>query len=161
MSTVIMVKAAKAGDLPALGKMAGGLVRLHHTYDARRFMLPPDVEAGYRWWFGKELRNKKARILVATTVRGRVLGYAYARLEPTDWNALRESCCALHDLWVEPRSRQGGIARQLVDGICAWATEHGAPRVVLSSASANKTAQKFFKQAGFRPTMVEMTREIP
>lgn len=161
MSTVILVRAAKAGDLPSLGKMAGGLVRLHHAYDARRFMLPPDVEAGYRWWFGKELRNKKAAILVATTPRGRLLGYAYARVEPTDWNALRESCCALHDLWVEPKSRQSGIAQQLVDAVVRFAQDQGAPRIVLTSATPNKTAQAFFKKAGFRPTMVEMTREIP
>jgi RimJ/RimL family protein N-acetyltransferase len=34
------------------------------------------------------------------------------------------------------------------------------PRVMLWTASQNATAQRLFARAGFRPTMIEMTREL-
>jgi len=37
--------------------------------------------------------------------------------------------------------------------------EMGAPQFVLSAAYPNQGAQRMFASAGFRPTMVEMTRE--
>ena len=36
----------------------------------------------------------------------------------------------------------------------------GAPRVVLSTAEKNQVAQRLFEAAGFRRTMVELTREL-
>jgi RimJ/RimL family protein N-acetyltransferase len=36
----------------------------------------------------------------------------------------------------------------------------GAPRVVLSTAARNARAQRLFASAGFRDTMIEMTREL-
>jgi ribosomal protein S18 acetylase RimI-like enzyme len=36
----------------------------------------------------------------------------------------------------------------------------GAPRVVLSTAERNESAQRLFARAGFRRTMIEMTREL-
>ena len=36
----------------------------------------------------------------------------------------------------------------------------GAPRVVLSTAERNEAAQRLFARAGFRRTMLEMTREL-
>lgn len=36
----------------------------------------------------------------------------------------------------------------------------GAPRILLSRAVHNETAQRLFARAGFRATMVEMTCEL-
>jgi RimJ/RimL family protein N-acetyltransferase len=36
----------------------------------------------------------------------------------------------------------------------------GAPRVVLHTAAKNEAAQRMFAKLGWRPTMVEMTREV-
>jgi ribosomal protein S18 acetylase RimI-like enzyme len=38
--------------------------------------------------------------------------------------------------------------------------DRGAPRVVLSTAERNGAAQRLFELAGFRRTMVEMTRDL-
>ena len=35
----------------------------------------------------------------------------------------------------------------------------GAPMSVLSTAARNEAAQRLFARMGFRPTMIEMTRE--
>ena len=80
----ISVRAARVQDAPALGRMGAALVGLHHAYDAQRFMKPEDdVESGYRWWLGKELKAKEAVVLVAER-DGEVVGYVYGRVEPRD-----------------------------------------------------------------------------
>jgi ribosomal protein S18 acetylase RimI-like enzyme len=48
----------------------------------------------------------------------------------------------------------------LLDAALTWLRERGAPRVVLSTAAQNETAQRLFEKLGFRRTMIEMTREL-
>lgn len=38
--------------------------------------------------------------------------------------------------------------------------DRGAPQIVLSTAEQNESAQRLFARAGFRRTMIEMTREV-
>ena len=81
--------------------LAGQLVRQHSAFDAKRFLFIENPEKGYEWWFGKELQNKKALILCAK-LDGKLVGYAYARQEPRDWNALLDAHGALHDIFGAP-----------------------------------------------------------
>jgi GNAT superfamily N-acetyltransferase len=48
----------------------------------------------------------------------------------------------------------------LVQRASEWLREHGAPRVLLWTAERNAAAQRLFLRLGFRPTMIEMTREL-
>jgi RimJ/RimL family protein N-acetyltransferase len=159
------VRAATAADLDELARMGTALAAVHRAFDPLRFMGPGGAEetgqmvAGYRWWFAKELANKRASFHVAVTARGRVIGYVYGRLEGKDWAELLDSHAALVDVFVEPRARGSGAGGELVRAFCAWADESGAPRVVLSTATQNAAAQALFAKLGFRRTMVEMTRE--
>jgi ribosomal protein S18 acetylase RimI-like enzyme len=89
------------------------------------------------------------------------VGYAYGRLEPRDWNALRDRCGFAIDVIVEPGARGGGIGRRLVEELFTALVAMGAPRVVLEAAARNRSAQRLFRGLGFRPTMVEMAREAP
>jgi ribosomal protein S18 acetylase RimI-like enzyme len=153
-----VIRPARPSDLPALGRMGAALARLHHEWDPRRFFLQEPMEKGYAWWLGKELKNEKAVVLVAARGR-RVLGYAYGTLEPRDWNALRDVCGVLVDLMLTPEERGSGTGRLLAEAAIDALVARGAPRVVLQSAARNRAAQRFFKSLGFRPTMVELTRE--
>jgi ribosomal protein S18 acetylase RimI-like enzyme len=89
-----------------------------------------------------------------------VLGYAYAGLDGVDYMALREPAGVLHDLVVDPGHRGQGIGRRLLDAMIAALAARGAPRVVLSTAERNEAAQRLFERAGFRRTMIELTREL-
>jgi ribosomal protein S18 acetylase RimI-like enzyme len=154
----VTIRPARPSDLPALGRMGAQLARLHHEWDPQRFFLHEPMEEGYAWWLGKEAKNRKAVVLVAARGR-RIVGYTYGRVEPRDWNALRDACGVLTDLMVDERERGQGTGKLLTEAILAALKALGAPRVVLQSAARNRTAQRFFKSLGFRPTMVELTRE--
>jgi ribosomal protein S18 acetylase RimI-like enzyme len=155
----VIVRAAEPPDLVAIAALAGQLVRQHHDFDALRFMLIPNVEAGYAHFFERELSDPDALILAAEQT-GHVVGYAYARLEPRDWNALLDSCGVLHDIFVSDELRRQGVARQLVEAVRAELRRKGAPRLVLHTASKNVAARQFFAALGFRETMLELTAEL-
>jgi ribosomal protein S18 acetylase RimI-like enzyme len=65
----------------------------------------------------------------------------------------------LYDIVVDPAYRNRGVGRLLLDATLAALAAKGAPRVVLSTAARNEPAQRLFAHAGFRRTMIEMTRE--
>lgn len=149
-------------DQRELGRMAGALVRMHHALDPQRFFLVEPIEEGYGRWLSKTSKSERSIVLLAEDrATHRVVGYAWATLEERDWMMLLDACAALQDIWVDEDARRHGVARGLVEGICARAKERGAPRVVLSTAAKNETAQRFFESMGFRRTMIEMTRELP
>jgi GNAT superfamily N-acetyltransferase len=155
----VQIRKATAGDLPGIASLAGELVRQHHGFDALRFMKIDEPEAGYEWWFGKEMRNKKALILCAK-LDGEIVGYSYARVEPRDWNALLDACGALHDTFVSRTARRKGVGKRLLERTLKELRAMGAPRVVLHTAFKNRSAHKFFAAMGFRRTMLEMTCEL-
>lgn len=155
----LSVRRAVEADLSRLAQLAARLVRQHHAFDARRFFLQEPVERGYEWWFARELPRDGAVILVAA--RGaEIVGYTYSTIEERDWNLLLDAHAGLHDIYVDDEQRGLGVGKALLDATLAELTRLGAPRVVLMSATQNLPAQRLFAKLGFRPTMVEMTREL-
>lgn len=156
----ITIRPATAADSDALGRLGALLVRLHHEFDARRFIAPsPDTPRGY----GRYLRSQQDEpdvVMLVAERDGEVVGYTYAGLEGFDYMALRGPAGALYDIVVDPAHRSLGIGRQLLEATLAELTRRGAPRVVLSTAERNDAAQRLFERAGFRRTMIEMTREL-
>ena len=158
MSDEVLVRKALPADLPSAARLAGELVRMHHERDPERFFLPERVEEGYTWWFQRELAREGAVILVAERAAV-ITGYAYGTLEERDWNLLLDEHGALHDIYVTAEERRRGTGQRLLNGIVLELEALGAKRVVLGTMVDNERAQRLFKAAGFRPTMLEMTRE--
>ncbi|HTV24390.1 MAG TPA: GNAT family N-acetyltransferase [Polyangiaceae bacterium] len=151
------VRRARPEDLTAAAALAERLVRMHHDVDPGRFFLPDDVQRGYTHWFGRELKRPEAVVLVAARAE-QVVGYAYGTREGRDWNALLDDYGALHDIYVAESERRLGTGRRLLDAIVAELEALGAARIVLCTMVSNTAAQRLFASAGFRSTMLEMTR---
>jgi ribosomal protein S18 acetylase RimI-like enzyme len=155
--TDIIVRRALPGDLERAGQHGGGLARLHHERDPERFFLPEQVDEGYAWWFGKELKRQNAVVLVA--LRGEELvGYAYGAAEDRDWNLLLDRHGVVHDVFVAEHARRLGAGAQLLDAMVRELEALGAPRIVLYTMVSNENAQRLFRSRGFRSTMLEMMR---
>jgi GNAT superfamily N-acetyltransferase len=156
---LVVIRRARPADLQALSRLGAGLARAHHRWDPKRFFTVPRMDEGYAWWLGRELKNRKA-VVLAAELSGRIVGYAYGRIEPRDWNALRDECGVGIDLVVAPNARGRGIGRLIGNALLEALGDKGAPRVILQAAAKNKKAQTFFRAMGFRPTVVEMAREL-
>ena len=156
----VRIRPATAADVRAMGRLGAVLVRTHHDFDAARFIAAtPQTEHGYASYLGSQLAKSDIVILVAED-DGDVLGYTFAGIEGYDYMELRGPAGVLYDIVVDQAHRGRGIGQALLDATLAELKTRGAPRVVLSTAERNESAQRLFARAGFRRTMVEMTREL-
>jgi ribosomal protein S18 acetylase RimI-like enzyme len=157
----VRIRPAIEADVPALGRLGAALLRLHYAFDTQRFLAPRgNPEQAYGRFLASQLHDPEALVLVAERA-GVVVGYVYAGLEPLSWKELRDAAGFIHDVLVDDAHRESGIATALIDEASRWLHAHGAPRVVLWTADRNHAAQRLFERAGFRRTMIEMTRELP
>lgn len=155
-----VIRSARPADLPAIGRLGALLVRTHYEFDPKRFIpATPETEERYAWFIGTQLTKPEVVVHVAER-DGAVIGYTYAGVEGYDYMSLRGPAGVLYDIVVDPAHRQQGVGRLLLDAAATALRERGAPRVVLSTAEGNHAAQQLFTRAGFRRTMVEMTREL-
>ncbi|HEX7977184.1 MAG TPA: GNAT family N-acetyltransferase [Gemmatimonadaceae bacterium] len=155
-----MIRPATAADMSAIGRLGALLVQTHHDFDPQRFIAASArTSEGYGSFLGSQLREKNVIILVAED-EGEVLGYTYSGVEGFDYMALRGPAGVMYDIVVDPAHRGRGVGRLLLDATLTELANRGVPRVVLSTAARNEPAQRLFAHAGFRRTMIEMTREV-
>jgi ribosomal protein S18 acetylase RimI-like enzyme len=153
------IRLAAAGDAAALGRLGALLVATHHAFDAARFIpATPRTERGYGAWLDSQRSAPDVLVLVAERA-GAVVGYTYAAMEGADYMSLRGPAGVLHDIVVDPAHRGRGVGERLLRATLDALHARGARQVVLSTAERNEAAQRLFARAGFRRTMVEMTRD--
>jgi len=165
---IVVIRAAGPGDLDALGSIGASMMRIHHAFDARRFIPPGEQpEVVYARFLEEQMADPSALILVAE--RGGpghpghpaiVVGYVYAAVEPASFKELRERAGFIHDLIVADEARGEGVGPRLLEAAIVWLRDQGVPRVLLWTAAQNAMAQRLFEAHGFKATMVEMTREV-
>jgi ribosomal protein S18 acetylase RimI-like enzyme len=171
--SAVVIRRAEKQDVAALGELGALLVRTHFGFDPQRFLSPELASAeGYAWFLGTQLDDPEAVVFVAESAAAAmgskpgqnsagsgILGYVYAALEPRSWKDLRDAAGFIHDVVVTPRARGGGVGARLLEAAAEWLEVAGAPRVMLATAHRNERARQLFERLGFRPTMIEMTRE--
>lgn len=159
MTRDVIIRRATPEDSEALGRLGASLMRLHFAFDERRFLAPgAHAEAGYAAFLHTQLTSDDSLVLVGD--RNGVIGYVYAGIEPMSWKELRGPAGFIHDLLVTDAARGLGTGERLLEAAVAWLAERGVPRVMLWTAAPNAGAQRLFERHGFRPTMIEMTRDI-
>jgi GNAT superfamily N-acetyltransferase len=155
----IVIRRAAESDGPALGRLGAELVRMHHAWDAERFLTPgPSTESGYGRFLGSQMASDSNVVFVAER-GGEVVGYVFAGVEPRSWMELRDTAGFVHDVIVADAARGQGIGGRLVEAAAEWLLARGVPRVMLWTAERNDAGQRLFAKLGFRRTMIEMTRE--
>lgn len=158
--TTVTVRPATVEDLAQVSVLAAKLVRLHHEWDPERFFLVgPSIETGYKRFLTGELKRKESLVLVAVNEQG-VVGYAFGRIEPRNWESLLDECGALHDIYVDDTVRVGGVGTAILQEFVSQMRSRGMKQVVLHTATQNTPGQALFKKLGFRTTMLEMTLKL-
>ena len=156
---VATIRRAVPADLHAIGRLGALLVRTHHDFDPQRFIAAtPRTEHGYASFLATQLEEPQIVVLVAER-NSEVVGYTYAGIEGRDYMSLRGPAGVLYDIVVDPSHRRRGVGRTLLDATLLELKARGAPLFVLSTAERNESAQHLFARAGFRRTMIEMTRD--
>ncbi|HEY9225660.1 MAG TPA: GNAT family N-acetyltransferase [Gemmatimonadaceae bacterium] len=156
----VTIRPATPADVEVIGRLGALLVRTHHDFDPKRFIAATSrTERSYGSFLGSQLEEPSVIVLVAE-LDGHIVGYTYAGVEGIDYMSLRGPAGVLYDIVVDPSYRERGVGRMLLDATINALASRGAPRVVLSTAAQNASAHRLFAHAGFRQTMIEMTREL-
>ena len=153
------IRRSTTADAPAIGKLGALLMEMHHAMDPARF-LPVTSQTADRYgeWVASQMANPDVVVLVAER-EGQIIGYAYGGMEGIDYMALRGPAGVLYDIVVDPAARDTGVGSMLLQSVLLELNSLGATQVVLSTAWQNEGAQRLFARAGFRRTMIEMTRD--
>jgi ribosomal protein S18 acetylase RimI-like enzyme len=160
MSSEVTVRPARPEDEAAMGRLGAMLVEEHHDFDPQRFIAPlPQLRERYGHFLVSQIARSEMIVLVAER-SGALVGYAFGGMEGSDYMALRGPAGVLHDLVVDPEHRRQGVGSALLEAALRALKDLGAPRVLLFTAEKNHGAQAMFASAGFRRTMIEMTREL-
>jgi ribosomal protein S18 acetylase RimI-like enzyme len=155
----LIVRRATRDDLRDIGRLGALLVASHHEFDSRRFLAATSrTKDAYASYLGTQVDSPDVAVLVAEQ-NAEVIGYAYVAVESYDYMALRGPAGVLHDIVVDPARRRHGVGQQLLEAALAYVRSRGLSQIVLATAERNEPAQRFFASAGFRRTMIEMTRD--
>ncbi len=151
------IRHATIEDLPEIVRLAIELAGQHINYDSDRFNLASfePIQKTYVDYFSKQLKNSQTIILIAE-LNQTIVGYAFIRSEPKDFLELLGESVWLHDIYFSETARGNGVGKKFFEAIINEARHLGSKNLMLSVSPHNKTAQKFFTQLGFRPTLQEM-----
>jgi GNAT superfamily N-acetyltransferase len=155
----LTVRRAQATDLALLASYGFALGRLHVGFDGERFATPPGGESAYAEFFRAQMQRPEVVVLIAE-LGPQPVGYAFVRMEPMSLVEIRMAGAWLHDIYVDPEARRGGIGRVLLEAAKQEALRLGSSSLMLSASPHNHRAQALFASAGLRPTMVEMRIEL-
>lgn len=157
---IALLRAATRSDAIAIGELGGVLVRLHHEFDPARFIPPTEETArGYGEYVRRQVGKPNVVVVVAER-DGVVVGYAWGSADGYDYMSLRGPAGVIIDIVVDAAHRGQGVGRMLLEGLTDRLAALGARQFVLSTAARNAPAQQLFERAGFRRTMIEMTRDL-
>lgn len=148
-------------DLRAIVDLAVALAKLHFDYDKQRFSRGSfePLEKTHQDFMRDQLQNPRSVFLLAEE-NGRIIGYAFLRLEPKSLGDLLDDGAWLHDIYFEEGARSRGVGKLFFDAVVDEAKGLGSKSLMLTVSPHNTTAQKFFAKCGFRHTMHEMRLEL-
>lgn len=156
----MVIRTATRSDSDALGRLGAVLMDAHYNFDPRRFLDPGGNAApAYAQFLLEQLDDPDSIIMVAV-IDNIVVGYCYGAIEPLSWKELRDTAGFIHDLALDPEARRRGAGAALLNETIEWFRRRRVARVLLWTSTKNAPARRLFEQAGFRPTMTEMTLEL-
>ncbi|MBC7909260.1 MAG: GNAT family N-acetyltransferase [Pyrinomonadaceae bacterium] len=155
----VVIRRATTGDLAAVSSYGGELIRQHHAYDSQRFIGFDAIKIDLPVFYREQLVREDAAILVAE-LGGRIVGYAFVRLEAESFINLSDATAWIHEIYVDESARGQGVSALLMKAAINAARRLGSGSVMLSVAPGNARARKLFDRHGFRLTMHEMRLDL-
>jgi ribosomal protein S18 acetylase RimI-like enzyme len=153
------VRPATAADIPDVLPLVEKTYLFHDSLDPARFGAIPNGAQKYHGWLSRLVSDGDGVFLVAE-LEDRLVGFTIGVMQSDARIYRAQRIGFLHDLWVEERVRRRGIARQLVTKAIQRFRTLGAEQVRLDTAAGNEIARTLFASLGFRPSVLEMLKEL-
>jgi GNAT superfamily N-acetyltransferase len=146
----IQVRPAQTADAPSLYQSWMAARQYYANHDAR-LVLAPISESEFAVGLRTTVERPDAQIFVAEA-EGEVIGFVSMAVARNVPDRLPEVYLNLGYLYVDPRHRRAGVARQLVAALRTWAnTLDGVAHVEMAVLEGDPDAAAFWEAMGFRP----------
>jgi len=145
-------------DLPALVEMVDALCVQHRAFDPGRYDFLPDVGERYSKWLPLRASDQDSVLIVAAGPGP--VGFVVGEVLDEIPIFVTRRYGFIHDVYVAPAARRTGVGRALVEAAVARFRARGVHQVRLDTAAGNETARELFSSLGFRPTVVQMQRDL-
>lgn len=157
------IRPARPEDVPAVLPMVRKVCAFHEALDPAKYGFRDDPGKMYEDWLVRRATDPRSVFLVVdrgdnTTA---IAGFLVGTVEKEIPIYRLKEFGFIHDLWVEEKYRNEGIARQMVTLAVERFREIGVEQVRLDAAWGNDPARNLFAACGFRPSIVEMLIELP
>jgi ribosomal protein S18 acetylase RimI-like enzyme len=87
--------------------------------------------------------------LIVAELEGRLVGFLFAEIESAGEPNSEPSPAWIHELWVEPKLRERGIAAKLLAESDAFFASRGVKRILVRVESSNTAGLDFWARLGF------------
>ena len=154
------IRPATPDDVPAVLPMVARVCAFHQKLDPAKYGFRARPERMYEGWLVGRATDPRSVFLVAERGPGRLVAFLVGTVEPELSIYRLKEFGFVHDLWVEEKYRNEGVARQMVTLAVERFRDIGVKQVRLDAAYANDPARSLFAACGFRPAIVEMLIEL-
>ena len=156
------VRPATPQDVPAVLPMVRKVCAFHEALDPAKYGFRDDPTRMYDRWLVERCTDRRSVFLVADRAGEPpvLAGFLVGTVEREIPIYRLKEFGFIHDLWVEEKYRNEGIARQMVTLAIERFRRIGVAQVRLDTAAANEPARNLFAACGFRPSITEMLIEL-
>lgn len=159
----MIIRSATVDDVPMILPMVDRACAFHERLDPEKYGFLPNPGEMYRDWLIARSTDSQSVLLIAdagSESAPNVVGFLVGSVEREIPIYRVKRFGFIHELWVEEKYRNEGIARQLVSVATERFTAIGVSQIRLDVAWDNEAACSLFTACGFRPTVVEMVNVL-
>jgi len=153
------IRPATADDAAHIAPMVQQLADLHESWDVQKYPYRPNIGQRYVSWLKARATDPRSVLLVAER-EGKLVAFLVGAVEEEIPIYRITETGFIHDVWVDEKYRNEGIAQQMVMLAIEKFRAMGMKQVRLDTAARNETARKLFESCGFRASSIEMLVEI-
>jgi ribosomal protein S18 acetylase RimI-like enzyme len=155
---LIKIRTAKIKDAKEIAQLE--LELMEHIIKLEKiFEIKKDAIKHMEKRFKQIPSDRQHKLLVAES-DGQLVGYVKARIKKRDPIYKIEKMGFIDDVYVQPKYRRQGIAKEFIKQIFAWYKKRGIKYADLFVVSNNETAKTVWKNMGFRGYLKEKYRKI-
>ncbi len=157
----IHLRAAVAGDIPALVPLLLRLKRLNEEFDPL-LKVRDDADAQARQVLRAQIADPKAVVLAAEGIgadKDKVVGFVRALVRERPFYAPEHEGVIL-DIYLLPLYRRRGVGEYLLREVSLALKARGAGVVTAEFPAQNEIAARFYAKRGFRPITAIHARSL-
>ena len=156
------IRPATPNDVPEVLPMVRKVCAFHESLDPAKYGFRDDPARMYDRWLVERCTDRRSVFLVADRGGGPpvLAGFLVGTVDREIPIYRLKEFGFIHDLWVEEKYRNEGIARQMVTLAIERFREIGVPQVRLDVTAGNAPAAGLFRACGLRSSVTEMLIEL-